>query len=88
VRSTAAGGICTGVGIFYEEYTRMPLLEMYSTGITFHHSRVAARAVMPAVLELVAAGSFDPMLVTTRRADWEEAPGAVAEAPVKLVVSR
>ena len=88
VRSTAPGGVCTGVGIFYEEYTRMPLLEMYSTGITFHHSRVAARSVMPAVLDLVAAGRFDPMLVTTQRAGWEEAPEAVAEAPVKLVVSR
>jgi alcohol dehydrogenase len=88
VRSTAPGGVCTGVGIFYEEYTRMPLLEMYSTGITFHHSRVAARSVMPAVLDLVAAGRFDPMLVTTQRASWEEAPEAVAEAPVKLVVSR
>ncbi len=88
VRSTAPGGVCTAVGIFYEEYTRMPLLEMYSTGMSFHHGRVAARAAMPAVLELIAAGSFDPMLVTTQRAGWEEAPEAVAEAPVKLVVSR
>ena len=36
---------------------------------------------MPAVLDLITAGSFDPMLVTTQRASWEE-------APVKLLVSR
>jgi alcohol dehydrogenase len=87
-RSTAPGGTCTAVGIFYEEYTRMPLLEMYSAGVTFHHSRVAARAVMPKVLELIADGRFDPTLVTTQRVGWAQAAEAMAEAPVKLVITR
>jgi threonine dehydrogenase-like Zn-dependent dehydrogenase len=87
-RSTAPGGTCTAVGIFYEEYTRMPLLEMYSAGVTFRHGRVAARAAMPAVLDLLAAGRIDPGLVTTRRAGWDQAAEAIAEAPLKLLISR
>ncbi|MGZ6299709.1 MAG: zinc-dependent alcohol dehydrogenase [Candidatus Limnocylindria bacterium] len=87
-RSTAPGGTCTAVGIFYEEYTRMPLLEMYSAGVTFRHGRVAARAVMPTVLDLIAEGRFDPTLVTTQRVGWKQAAEAMVEAPVKLVISR
>jgi alcohol dehydrogenase len=88
VRSTEPGGACTVVGIFYEEYTRVPLLEMYSIGMTLHHGRVAARAAMPAILDLVAEGRFDPDLVTTARASWDDAVDALLEAPVKLIVSR
>ncbi|HEV2980065.1 MAG TPA: alcohol dehydrogenase catalytic domain-containing protein [Solirubrobacteraceae bacterium] len=88
VRSTAPGGTCTAVGIFYEQYTRMPLLEMYSTGVTFHHGRVPARAAMPAILQLIADGGLDPTPVTTRTATWSDAAEALAEAPVKLVVTR
>jgi threonine dehydrogenase-like Zn-dependent dehydrogenase len=88
LRSTAAGGTCTAVGIFYEQYTRVPMLEMYTTGVTLRHARVAARAAMPAVLELIASGRFDPDVVTTARADWADAADALLEAPVKLVVTR
>ena len=88
LRSTAAGGTCTAVGIFYEEYTRVPLLEMYTTGVTLRHSRVPARAAMPAVLELIADGRLDPRPVTTATVSWPDAVDALLEAPVKLVVSR
>jgi alcohol dehydrogenase len=88
VRSTEPGGHCTAVGIFYEEYTRLPLLEMYSTGVTFHHGRAPARAVMPDVLALIADGRFDPAPVTTKSVRWDDAPDALMEAPVKLVVTR
>jgi threonine dehydrogenase-like Zn-dependent dehydrogenase len=49
---------------------------------------VPARAAMPAILELIAAGDLDPTLVTTHTATWSEAAEALAEAPLKLVVTR
>jgi alcohol dehydrogenase len=88
LRSTAPGGTCTAVGIFYEQYTRVPLLEMYTTGVTLRHGRVSARAAMPAILELIASGRFDPALVTTATAEWADAADALLEAPVKLIISR
>jgi alcohol dehydrogenase len=88
LRSTAPGGTCTAVGIFYEEYTRVPMLEMYTTGVTLRHGRVSARAEMPAILELIASGRFDPAAVTTATAGWADAADAMLEAPVKLIISR
>ena len=88
LRSTAAGGTCTAVGIFYEQYTRVPLLEMYTTGVTLRHGRVAARAAMPAVLDLIATRRFDPAPVTSATVAWADAADALLEAPVKLVVTR
>ncbi len=77
VRSTQRGGICTSVGIYFEELTPMPLLEMYTAGIRFVTGRVAARPAIPAILELAAAGSIRPQVVTSNVAAWEDAPDAV-----------
>jgi alcohol dehydrogenase len=88
LRSTERGGICTSIGIFFEQTTPMPLLEMYTTGVRFVTGRPAARGAIPAILELVAAGQVRPELVTSSVAGWEEAPEAVVEPHRKLVIER
>jgi threonine dehydrogenase-like Zn-dependent dehydrogenase len=88
LRSTARGGICTSVGIFYEEMTPMPLLEMYTAGVRFVTGRVAARPVIPPILELVASGEVRPDRVTSNVAAWEDAPEAVLAEETKLVLER
>ena len=88
LRSTAPDGVCTSVGIYYERETPVPLLEMYTKGITFRTGRVHARPAIPEVLELIAAGRLDPRPVTRREVAWEDADGALAEHLEKLVISR
>jgi len=88
IRSTQRGGICTSVGIYFEEMTPMPLLEMYTSGIRFVTGRVAARPVIPSVLELAGSGDIHPELVTSNVAEWEDAPEAVQETERKLVIRR
>jgi alcohol dehydrogenase len=88
LRSTEPEGICTSIGIYFDETTPVPLLEMFTKGIRFHTGRVHARPAMEPILELVKAGSFKPELVTGETAAWEEAPEAVAGHRSKLVVSR
>jgi threonine dehydrogenase-like Zn-dependent dehydrogenase len=88
LRSTARGGICTSVGIYYEELTPVPLLEMYTTGVRFVIGRVAARPLIPRILELAAAGEIHPERVTSNVVDWEEAPEAVLAPERKLVIER
>ncbi|MCA1655406.1 MAG: hypothetical protein LC635_02925 [Pseudonocardiaceae bacterium] len=88
LRSTEPDGICTSIGIYFDETTPVPLLEMYTKGIRFHTGRVHARAAMEPVLELVRAGTFRPELVTGETAGWEDAPTAVAAHRAKLVISR
>ncbi len=89
VRSTGADGVCTSVGIYFENQVPLPLFEAYVTGLRFLTGRVHARPAIPAAIELIASGRFDPGLVTTRIAGWEEAPDALAEGGfVKLVFGR
>ena len=87
-RSTAPGGNCTHVGILYETETPLPLLEMYGTGIHLHVGRVMARAELPALLDLVAAGGFDPSRITDRVLPFADADTALLEPHTKLVFQR
>jgi alcohol dehydrogenase len=86
-RSTAPGGSCSSAGIVFEPITPMPLLEMYTTGMSFHTGRAMARALIPQALALVAAG-WDVGAVTSRTVAWEDAAEAVLQQETKLVISR
>jgi threonine dehydrogenase-like Zn-dependent dehydrogenase len=80
------GGLCTSVGIYYTPTTPIPLLAMYGNGVTFRTGRVDARVELPKVLALLAKG-FDPSVVTTRVAAWDQAPEAMHDRGAKLVLA-
>ncbi len=88
IRSTERYGTCTGLAIAFEPATPIPLLDMYTRGITFHTSRADARRYLPDVLALLATSSFDPRSVPTTTCRWDEAPDAWLEPAIKLVVER
>jgi threonine dehydrogenase-like Zn-dependent dehydrogenase len=89
LRSTAPDGTCTSTGIYFGEQPALPLLEMYTKGITFRTGRVHARAAIPEVLALAASGALHPELVTTRVVPWQDAPEALVEGGwTKLVIER
>ena len=89
LRSTAPDGTCTSTAIYFGEQPSLPLLEMYTKGITFRTGRVHAREAMPRVLELAAAGALRPELVTTRVVPWDDAVDALLEPKwTKLVIER
>ena len=86
LNSTAVDGTCTSTSVYLQD-PALPLLSMYSRCCTFHIGRAHARPAIPAVLDLVAAG-FDPSLVTSAVAPWESAVDALADPPMKLVITR
>jgi threonine dehydrogenase-like Zn-dependent dehydrogenase len=89
LRSTAPDGICTSTAIYFGEQPSLPLLEMYTKGITFTTGRANARPAMPHVLELAATGRMSPELVTTRTVGWADAADALVERDwTKLVIER
>ena len=89
LRSTAPDGTCTSTAIYFGEQPSLPLLEMYTKGITFKTGRVHAREAMPQVLELAAAGRLHPERVTSRVVAWADASEALLERGwTKLVVAR
>ena len=87
LRSTDADGICTSIGIYFEP-TPLPLLDMFTQGITFVTGRPHVRGLMPEVLELVRAKKFDPDPVTASKVDWDEAAEALSDLRAKTVLTR
>jgi alcohol dehydrogenase len=88
LRSTAPDGTCTSTGIYFEP-PELPLLEMYTKGITFHTGRGHVRRAIPDVLALAASGALRPELVTSRIVGWDEAPEALSGGDwTKLVIER
>ena len=87
LRSTEPEGTCTSTSIYFADAT-MPLLEMYTRGITFRTGRVNARAVLPSVIELIVAGRLRPELVTAETVAWDDADTALAALDAKTVVVR
>ncbi len=88
LRSTEADGISTSVGIYFEDETPVPLLEMYTKGIRFMTGRAHARPAIEPLLDLVRAGDFRPERVTRETASWDDALEAVAGHSGKLVITR
>src|SRR6202035_4817896 len=76
LRSTAADGICTSTAIYFGEQPALPLLEMYTKGITFKTGRANARPAMGHVLELTATGALRPERVTSSVVSWADAGDA------------
>jgi threonine dehydrogenase-like Zn-dependent dehydrogenase len=71
--ATWADGVCTDTGIYYRGAVEMPLLAMYTRGVRFVTGRVNARAVIPEILELLAAGC-DLSPAVERVVPWDDAP--------------
>jgi alcohol dehydrogenase len=89
LRSTSPDGTCTSTAIYFADPPGLPLLEMYTKGITFRTGRANAREAMPHVLDLAARGALRPELVTSSVVAWEDAPDALLEPGwTKLVMER
>lgn len=87
LRSTEDYGTCTSVAIHFAP-APLPLLEMYTHGISFCLARADSRLYLPAVVELVASGRLDPLAVPTTIVPWDRADEAWLEPATKLVIER
>jgi alcohol dehydrogenase len=72
----APDGICSCVGSLHRS-TSIPTALMFGRNATLHLGRSHARAVIPAVLDLMVQGRLAPELVTTQLAPLDEAPLAL-----------
>ncbi len=88
VRSTAPGGVCTSVGIYWDDALPMPMLSMYGISLTFVTGRANVRVAIPEILELVAAGRLHPEQFTALTVPWDDAQPAWANLRGKTVFVR
>jgi threonine dehydrogenase-like Zn-dependent dehydrogenase len=86
LRSTEDYGTCTPVAIHFAPQTPVPLLEMYTRGVTFELGRADSRRHLAAVLRLAASGRFDPLAVETTVVPFAEAAEAWLAPATKLVL--
>jgi alcohol dehydrogenase len=84
----APGGDCTGIGFYVRRSTPLPLWKMYLSCATLRVGVAHPRADLPALLRLIEQGRFDPRIVNTLVADWEDAPHALLERTTKVVLRR
>jgi alcohol dehydrogenase len=87
IRHVEPGGTCTSIGIYLEDVA-LPMLEMYTTGMTFCTGRVDARPLIPEIAALVAEDRLHPQLLNSSVVGWEDAPEAMLDLPTKLVIRR
>jgi threonine dehydrogenase-like Zn-dependent dehydrogenase len=87
LRSTDRDGFSTSIGIYFEP-TPMPLLDMFTQGVTFVTGRPHVRTIMPEVLELVRQGRFDPDPMTAQKISWDDAAEVLSDLRAKTVVER
>ncbi len=88
LRSTDDYGTCTSVAIHFAPTTPLPLLELYTKGITYHLSRADSRRFLPQVIALAASGALDPLAVPTTIVPWDRGDEAWLEPATKLVLER
>jgi|SRR5215217_2917585 len=72
IERTGPDGICSSAGSLHAS-VRLPFSAMYARNVTVHVSRTHARAVIPEVLELMAADRLRPERVTTLTAPIDDA---------------
>jgi alcohol dehydrogenase len=70
---TAPDGVCSSVGALHRR-ARLPAMRLYGRNASFHIGRTNARALMPEVLELMAAGRFHPERVISTHGALDDAP--------------
>lgn len=85
LRSTSPCGHCTSVSGGITPTASLPLQSMYLKGITYDIGRVHARSTAPAVLELIGAGTLDPLAIPHRIVDIDDAPDAMLAPDIKIV---
>jgi threonine dehydrogenase-like Zn-dependent dehydrogenase len=87
LRATWPDGVCTDTGIYFAPSVEMPMLQAYTRGVRFATGRVSARAVIPQILELLAAGC-DLSPIVDRVVPWEDAPTVWPTMSGKTVFTR
>jgi threonine dehydrogenase-like Zn-dependent dehydrogenase len=88
LRSTARFGHCTILAFGFDPATPIPLLEMYTRGITVHASRADSVRYRTKVLKLLATTAFDPLAIPTTIRPWDQAADVWLEPATKLIIER
>lgn len=86
INSTDDYGVCTPVAIHFAATAPLPVLAMYTRGITLRFGRADSRRHLAELLRIVAAGRFDPLVLDTVVVPTDDALDAWLSPATKLVL--
>lgn len=87
IRSTEPEGQCSSVGCHFGDVV-IPMMDMYIRGIHFYTGRGRGRPYIEKAMAVLEARRFDPSLVTSEIAPFDDAPAVLAAGPLKAVLVR
>jgi threonine dehydrogenase-like Zn-dependent dehydrogenase len=87
LRATWPDGACTDTGVYFQPSVEIPMLRTYTRGVRFITGRVSARAAIPQIVELLAAGC-DLSPAVERVVGWDDAPSVWPTMTGKTVFTR
>lgn len=86
IRSTAAQGNCTCVGILTDDVA-FPIREMYMRGVHFHTGRVNGAGVQAQMVDWITSGLINPLDVDTTIVPWEDIRATLLNRPAAKVIA-
>lgn len=89
LRATRPNGVCTSTSgaLHRGADTPLPVYDMYMNAVTFRTGWVHTRPNIPAPMDLIGAGTFDPLRIATT-VRWSDAAEAFTAPFTKLVLTR
>ncbi len=88
LRALESDGVCSSPSMYFEAAAPMPLFQLYAKRSTLRMGYGNARGDIAQMLRVLVEGSFQPGLVTSLVADWDDAARAFLEPGAKVVVHR
>lgn len=88
LEATAPGGECTISTMYVDPLTEVPLMAMFERCATLRTGQPHARALVPAVLELIDSGRLAPRALIGSVVPWDDAADAFRAGRGKVVISR
>jgi threonine dehydrogenase-like Zn-dependent dehydrogenase len=85
LRATAPDGHCHSLSIYFDP-VRVPFWHMYMNGVTLTTGRPDVTPYARAVLELIAAGTLDPIPAYSDGIEFADLPEALLELPPKPLI--
>lgn len=88
MKTVSPGGICTAASFYFQPHVKFPLWDMMMKSSRFETGFARPSADLPDILNVIASGAFDPGLITTKIADWQDAQTALMHPSAKVVLTR
>lgn len=86
LRSVRVEGICTSVGIFFNNKIPLPYLDMYNRNITLKLGRTKAKEYSNKVLQLIRDNNIDIGNIVSTISNWSDVKESWLEPAVKMII--